>query len=61
MTLDDVLDKIETIIDSVKDKIASEPVTEGKNKFRYDYQGWQQVYQAYYSSTGKQPDVFDCW
>jgi len=29
------------------------------NKFRYDYHGWQQVYQAYYEKTGTHKSVTD--
>lgn len=32
------------------------PVSEGKNKFRYDYEGWQQVYHAYNQTTHKTID-----
>jgi hypothetical protein len=32
------------------------PLSEGKNKFRYDYEGWQRVYHAYNQTTHKTID-----
>lgn len=49
-------DSILSTIEGADESLA--PVSEG-NKFRYDYQGWQQVYQAYYEKTGTHKSVTD--